>query len=211
MFGKILPGKRDTRNLLAWYKLQNDAKDYSGNGYHLTTNGTVPYTTVNGIQCAGPFSVANYFSAPQALMNAMVAATTAICIEFSYYTSDGSVDNWLFAANCNSDEWGCLDQGIGGAFFWRHVGPGLWQIARPADNTWNNMAFNGFGTTLQINQNGLVAPGTEALIPGTWQFQAPVSVFNIGVHSTMVSPLQGYLHDIKIWNINQLADIPTIL
>ncbi len=210
MFGNLNSGKRDRRNLIAWYPFANDAKDYSGNKFHLTTNGTMLFTTVNGKQCAGPFSSSNYFSAPQSLMDALTAAQTAICMEVTFYSNDNTVTEWVFASNSGGDEWGLLLPALD-QIIWRTNGPGQWAVAGNAQKTWINLTFDGSGTTTKRTfVNNILKAGSELIVTGTWKFTA-ATLFNIGKHSTGANPFNGYIKDLKFWSINQISNLPTQL
>lgn len=201
-YGNTLPA-----SLIAWWKLHTDGLDYTANGHDLIMNGSVPFTTIDGQACAGPYTGSDFFSVPASMLSAMTASTTALCFEFSYRTASNG-DYWMFASDSGGDEWGAFNGDSSIVLWWRHNGPGIWEIALPVQGSWHNMAFNGFGTTLETYKEGILQSGSELIVPGDWKFNS-ATLMNIGKHNTGANPFNGYLHDIKVWSVDMTGLLPS--
>ena len=159
-----------TTSLLAYYALENNGNDSSGNGYNLTTAGSVNYVSGKNTIYAALCNNSNYlyqtsYNFPSAAMSQQISAVmwvkTSGITSSSFATGSRALLNYYISADGNgwnifiskgSDNqftYGCR---VGSSTIGRNVLPiGTW----PYNNTWIQLAMTYTGGSWKLYLNGV--------------------------------------------------------
>ena len=174
---------------LGQYLLDANALDSSDNDYNLTTTGSVSFSNVGGFDCAGPFSVGNYFSTPAALVTALNASNNWE-IQCDVQFSNFGIFNTIIDVGYN-DFFGS-ETGSGLMVWNDDNGPGGYFTGSTflSLNTWYNVKFTWDGTTRKIYINGVLDGSSVS------NGQTSGATCLIGEHAAVGLPLPGYLRNL---------------
>lgn len=178
----------------AWWKLETDGSDYSGNGYNLTTVGSVPFGVNGGYASAGQFNDSNYFSVPSTVVS-LIQASSNWYVEFDIYPTDWS--NYNTVINFGTNDFMGINSGAGTALWNDGNGPGGFFVSLSTIplNNWTTVKFSWNGTTRKVYLNGIL---NNSSISNGAILGALTS--DIGHHTSFGNLyLRGYLKQFKIF------------
>ncbi len=205
-------GIRSNRNLLAWWKLQTNLKDFSGNGYDLSVStGSVPFVIIAGKQCAGTFAGGN-LALPAALLTVISNMDTSIMtVEAEVYTNpaltpsqeifdlrDGGSGAIICDIRFGTNSQSAYLAPPGAAFSSTNVVP---------TNTWSNLSWvsNGTGSIFYTDK---ATPFGSAVFPNIGTIAAAKIGNDAGGSGAF--PFLGYLRNIKVWSQAVSPPFPTL-
>ncbi len=202
-------GINSPRLLLGYWKLQNDFKDYSGNGYDLVQTGTVPFALTAGKKCVGPFSAVNYFSLPAAALTALTAEGQMYAVEVEVYTNPVlALSQEILDIRGAASAVTICDIRTGQSVYLNPPNAAFTHTTAFAANTWNSCVWNsmGVGTTTTMYYNNI--PFSIPVFPDNG---AGATVARIGAEATVGSfPMLGYIRNLKIWKVlPETTNFPT--
>ncbi len=188
------------------WPLATDATDIVGGAtFDLTNTGSVPFTTVDGLTCAGKFSDTKYFDTPAALNSYIQAADlSAFTIEFQVRVDGSGISDSAFAYYFQ-----------GGSF-----AQGIWMSFNRSGSAYSNVSgFEGNATSIGTTTSTNLPATTwttirEVFGPGTLDIYMDgiLRAHGVGTTPTLSSissgrfgraagnqPVIGYMREIRMW------------
>ena len=193
----LLCGRLNAASIIAYYPFATDAVDQV-NGYATTNNGPVPFTTIAGVQCAGPLTNGAFFEITSSAFKTNFQSSTNWEVDFrAYLVNTGGVDELVDMQSSN----GCAPYGttiyysLGGLLsIYGNIGCANMASGLASTGAWHYIQTSYDGTTVYQYIDGSLSNSSA--------FSATIGTLNnfyVGLDPNTGGQFPGYISNLVIW------------